>query len=702
MKQVTQSLRTGITDVTEVPAPRVLPGYLVIRSSRTLVSAGTERMLVEFGKGNLLQKVRQQPDKAKQVLNKMRKDGIRPTLDAVFAKLDQPVPLGYCNMGRVLETGPGVTGFAAGDRVISNGKHAEVVASPVNLSAAVPDNVSDEEAAFTVIGAIALQGIRLIAPTLGETVVVQGLGLIGLIALQILRANGCKVIGTDFDEAKLELARQFGATTINLAKGEDPIAVGMAHTRGRGVDAVLITASTSSDEPVHQAAQMCRKRGRIVLVGVVGLSLARADFYEKEISFQVSCSYGPGRYDPNYEDMGQDYPFGFVRWTEQRNMEAVLDLMSSGQLDVKPLISHRYAIDRASAAFDTITNGEPSMGVILEYPAESAVSNEMILRRTIEVKVPVTSKKPAFGFIGSGNYAQAVLIPSFAKTDARLRAVACNTGLSGQAVARKFGFEVVTTDTAELIADDGIDVVVIATRHDSHAEYVIKALEAGKHVFVEKPLALTLDEMEAVAAASAVHPDRQIMVGFNRRFSPLTRTAVKLLRARRGPHSFLMAVNAGAVPAEHWVQDAKQGGGRIIGEACHFVDLLRYLADSPVASASVKRMAATTNDTVAITLTFENGCLGTIAYYANGDKTFPKERLEIFSGESILRLDNFRTLTGFSWPGFRKEKLSTQDKGQRACCEAFVSALVTGEAAPIPQDEVFEIGRLIIDLDAQL
>jgi predicted dehydrogenase/threonine dehydrogenase-like Zn-dependent dehydrogenase len=702
MKQVTQSLRTGITDVKEVPAPRALPGHVVIRSSRTLVSSGTERTLVEFSKGNLIRKARQQPDKVRQVIEKMRKDGIRLTLDAVFAKLDQPVPLGYCNSGRVLETGPGVTAFAVGDRVASNGRHAEVVASPVNLCAAVPANVSDEEAAFTVVGAIALQGIRLIKPTLGETVVVQGLGLIGLLAVQILRANGCKVIGTDFDDAKLELARRFGAATVNLAKGEDPVSTAMAQTRGRGIDAVLITASTSSNDPVHQAAQMCRKRGRIVLVGVVGLSLSRADFYEKELSFQVSCSYGPGRYDAEYEEKGRDYPFGFVRWTEQRNMEAVLELMSRGQIDVKPLITHRYAIEGASAAFDTITGAEPSMGVLLEYPDERDVSDRAISRRCIDVKPPSSTSRPAIAIVGAGNYAQAVLIPAFAKSGARLRAVACNTGLSGQAVAQKFGFERITTDTDELIRDHEVDVVVIATRHGSHAEYTVKALDAGKHVFVEKPLALTLDEVHAIAASSEQRPECEIMVGFNRRFAPLTQTAAQLLRAKPGPHSFIMTVNAGAIPRDHWVQDPEIGGGRVIGEACHFVDLLRFLADSPIASASITPMRASANDTVAITLSFENGCLGTVAYYANGDKSFPKERLEIFSAESILVLDDFRTLTGFGWPGFRKQKLAAQDKGQVQCCKAFVSSIVNGNSSPIPREQIFEIATAVIQLANQL
>ncbi|MGE5563258.1 MAG: bi-domain-containing oxidoreductase [Bacillota bacterium] len=701
MKQVTQSLRSGAIELAEVPAPAAVPGQLVIRSSRTLVSAGTERMIVEFGQGNLLQKARRQPEKVKQVIDKMRSDGIRPTIEAVFAKFGEPVPLGYCNMGRVVETGPGVTGFAAGDRVVSNGRHAEVIAAPVNLCAAVPPNVSDDEAAFTIIGAIALQGIRLINPTLGELVVVQGLGLIGLVAVQLFRANGCRVIGIDVDESKLELARRFGAETVNLAGGQDPVEAAKAHSGGRGVDAVLITASSSSNELVHQAATMCRKRGRIVLVGVVGLSLSRADFYEKELTFQVSCSYGPGRYDPNYEDKGQDYPFGFVRWTEQRNMDAVLNLMSTGRLDVKPLITHRYPIDNASAAYETITGDKSSMGVILEYPVDE-LPDAAVLARTIDARPAKPTGKPAISFIGSGSYAQAVLIPAFARSGARLRGIASNNGLSVRTTAGKFGFERITTAADEVICDADTDAVVIATRHDSHAAYVIRALAAGKHVFVEKPLALTIEEVDAVAEATAAAPDLHLMIGFNRRFSPLTQTAKRLLRAKSGPHSFMMTVNAGELPRDHWAQDRVLGGGRIIGEACHFVDLLRFLADARVASSSIERMGGVTNDTVAITLAFENGCLGTIAYYANGEKSFPKERLEIFSGGSVLQLDNFRTLTGFGWPGFQKQSLRRQDKGQNACSEAFMASLRSGRAAPIPLDQLFEVSRLIVQLDAQL
>mgnify|MGYP003565053204 FL=1 len=368
MKQILQSLKTGATEVAEVPIPRASRGSLLIQTSQTLVSAGTERMLVEFGKAGWIDKARQQPDKVRMVLDKIKTDGLQPTLEAVFNKLDQPLPLGYCNVGRVAEVGTGVTGLAAGDRVISNGKHAEVVSVPLNLCAKVPDAVSDEEAAFTVLGTIALQGIRLVAPTLGETVVVTGLGLVGLMTVQLLRANGCRVLGLDFDPEKLAMARQFGAEVVDLSTGQDPVVAAETFSRGRGVDAVIVTAATQSSEPMHQAALMCRKRGRIVLVGVTGLELSRDDFFKKELTFQVSASYGPGRYDPNYEEKGQDYPVGFVRWTEQRNFEAVLDMMAMGQLDVKPLISHRFAIGEAEQAYELVGGAGPSLGILLTYP----------------------------------------------------------------------------------------------------------------------------------------------------------------------------------------------------------------------------------------------------------------------------------------------------------------------------------------------
>lgn len=703
MKQILQSLKTGATEVADVPCPAAARGQLLIRTSRTLVSAGTERMLVDFGKAGLIGKARQQPDKVRQVLDKVRTDGLAPTLEAVFNKLDQPLPLGYCNVGRVLSTGAGVTGFTPGDRVISNGKHAEAVAVPVNLCAAIPDAVSDEEAAFTVLGAIALQGVRLIGPTLGETVVVTGLGLIGLMTVQLLRAHGCRVLGLDYDPAKLQLAQSFGAETVDLSAGADPVIAAQAYSRGRGVDAVIITASTKSNEPVHQAALMCRKRGRIVLVGVTGLELSRADFFEKELTFQVSCSYGPGRYDPNYEEKGQDYPFGFVRWTEQRNFEAVLDMMSDGRLDVTPLISHRFAVDDAAEAYGVVTGGAPSLGILLDYGSESERPTEAVTRRTVVIAPSAPAAgKAAIGFIGSGNYATGVLIPAFKAAGARLVSVASSAGVSGLHAGRKFGFESTTTDPASVFDDPEINAVVVATRHDSHAAYVRRALAAGKHVFVEKPLALTraeltdIEEARAEAIANGFAPI--VMVGFNRRFAPQVLKMRQLLAGVSGPKSFVMTVNAGLIPGDHWTHDPQAGGGRIVGEACHFIDLLRALSGSPITSQDIRFMDAATRDTATISLTFADGSIGAIHYFANGHKSFPKERLEVFCTGRILQLDNFRKLRGFGWPGFRAMNLSRQNKGQRACAQAFVKAVSLGGLAPLDFTELLETSLAAVAL----
>ncbi|MBM4052694.1 MAG: zinc-binding dehydrogenase [Planctomycetes bacterium] len=695
MRQVLQSLRDGSTEVAEVPSPGSRRGHLLIRTERTLVSAGTERMLVDFGKAGWIQKARQQPDKVKMVWDKMRTDGIQPTIEAVFGKLDQPLPLGYCNVGTVIDVGDGVQGFKVGDRVASNGKHADVVSVPVNLCARVPEGVSDEEAAFTVLGAIALQGIRLVQPTLGEAVVVTGMGLIGIVTAQLLRAHGCRVLGIDFDPKKLALARQFGAETVDLSAGEDPVAAAERFSRGRGVDAVIVTAATRSNEPMHQAALMCRKRGRIVLVGVTGLELSRDDFFKKEITFQVSCSYGPGRYDPNYEDKGQDYPFGFVRWTEQRNLEAVLDMMSDGRLDVKPLVSHRYPIDDAVAAYEVVGGSEPSLGIVLSYPEVAA--RQPALQRTVELKPSGgTSGTGAVSFLGAGNYATAVLIKAFREAGATLRTVASSGGVTGLHAGRKFGFERTTTDSASLFADAGTDAVVITTRHDSHAGFVLQAIEAGKHVFVEKPLCLTMDEADRIEAALAAAPRPiTLMVGFNRRFAPQVQRMHALLRGASGPKSFVMTVNAGAIPADHWTQDAEQGGGRIVGEGCHFIDLLRFLAGAPIESFSRDTMASPTADTTSFTMRFADGSIGTVHYFANGSKAFPKERLEVFAQGGVLQLDNFRTLRGFGWKDFSSMNLWRQDKGQTACAAAFLAA-VRGGAAPIPHGEILEVARASI------
>lgn len=708
MKQILQSLKTGGTEVANLPIPSTKRGQLLIKTTHSLVSAGTERMLVEFGKAGWIEKARQQPDKVRMVLDKIKTDGLQPTLEAVFNKLDQPLPLGYCNVGRVAETGKGVTGFEVGDRVISNGKHAEVVSVPLNLCAKVPDGVSDEEASFTVLGAIALQGIRLAQPTLGETVVVTGLGLVGLVTVQLLRAHGCRVLGLDFDKEKLQLARQFGAEVVDLAAGQDPVKVAELFSRGRGVDAVIVTAATKSSEPMHQAALMCRKRGRIVLVGVTGLELSRDDFFKKELTFQVSASYGPGRYDPNYEEKGQDYPVGFVRWTEQRNFEAVLDMMADGRLDVKPLISHRFGIDEAEKAYQLVGGAGPSLGILLLYPgieiSTAARTLSLLTESGLQERKSGTGNgRASVSFVGAGNYATAVLIPAFKEAGAHLRSVATSAGVSGLHAGRKFGFDETTTDTNRLFSDSTSNAVVITTQHDSHARFVLQALETGKNIFVEKPLCLTLSELSEIKSAyskacgqSAHHPI--LMVGFNRRFAPQVQKIKQLLNGVSGPKSFIMTVNAGAIPADHWTQDAEAGGGRIIGEACHFIDLLRFLAGSTIAGWNRVFMDTQTNDTLTINLKFDDGSIGAVHYFANGTKAFPKERLEVFAAGRVLQLDNYRKLTGFGWPGFKKMNLWRQDKGQRVCAKVFVDAVATGGVAPIPIDEVLEVSRVSIEI----
>jgi predicted dehydrogenase/threonine dehydrogenase-like Zn-dependent dehydrogenase len=716
LKQILQSLKSGTTEVVDVPVPRVGYGQLLIGTSHTLVSAGTERMLVDFGKANLLNKARQQPDKVKMVLEKARTDGLATTLGALRSKLDQPLAPGYCNVGVVAEVGAGVDGLAVGDRVVSNGKHAEVVAVSRNLCARIPEGVSDEAAAFTVIGAIGLQGIRLANPTLGECVVVTGLGLIGLMTVQMLRAQGCRVMGIDVDAGRLELAHQVGAEVVaNPAAGDDVLSAVQAFSRGRGVDAVLITASTNSSDPVRQAAKMCRKRGRIVLVGVTGLELSRSDFYEKELSFQVSCSYGPGRYDPAYEEGGHDYPVGYVRWTEQRNFEAVLDLMASGALDLALLISHRFPLERAGEAYELLSSGQPSLGILLEYPGVQGEPERVVWLPGVGSKsaaVPSIhgsgARECIVGFLGAGNYAGRVLIPAFRSAGAQLHTVVSNGGVSAMHFGKKYGFVRAATDAEPIFSDPDINTVAVATRHDAHAGQVVAALRARKHVFCEKPLCLTLAELEEIeAAVEQSGGDILLTVGFNRRFAPQIEKIKALLQTVVEPKSFVMTVNAGAIPAEHWTQNTIVGGGRIIGEACHFIDLLRHLAGAPVlryhAVALGRRPGLTvTEDKAMIALEFADGSVGTIHYLANGHKAFPKERLEVFCAGRVLQLDNFRRLRAWGWSGFSKLNLWRQDKGQNACAAAFVKAVRLGGPAPIPLGEVLEVSRVSINVAEEL
>ena len=702
MRQLLQNLRSGETRIVEVPCSGVQPGSLLIRTISTLVSIGTEGTLIRFGKANHIDKARQQPEKFRQIIEKIKTEGLAKTMNAVNAKLDQSIPLGYSNLGRVMTIGKGVEGFVKGDLVVSNGPHAEVVCVPKNLVACVPVGLEAEEACFTVLGSIALQGIRLLRPTLGEVFVVTGLGLIGLLAVQILRANGCRVIGIDFDSNKCEQARQFGAEAVDLSKGEDPMAFAQQLTKGRGVDGVLITASTRSNDPVHQGAQMCRKRGRIVLVGVTGLELSRADFYEKELSFQVSCSYGPGRYDPEYEIKGQDYPNGFVRWTEQRNFEAFLDLMATGKIDVKPLISHRFAFEESLRAYELV-GSTGVLGIVLNFGDAWKTRKVEVLQREVVIRVS-RSSEPAtgsIGLIGAGGFTRQVLLPALARTGARLKTIVSSKGVSGTQLGQKFGFECSSTDSDGVFQDPEIDTVIITTRHDTHVGLILKALEAGKKIYVEKPLCLNQPELDQIT-----HCYRRLLekgenpfltVGFNRRFAPQIVQIKELLDQSMEPKAMTMIVNAGMIPLDHWTQDKSVGGGRIVGEACHFIDLLRFLADSPI--SGVQNSFCTqagnrgTRDSVAILLSFENGSTGTIQYLSNGHRAVSKERLDVYCGGKVVILDNFRKMRGYGWRGFKKMNLWRQDKGHEAEMAALVDAVKEGRPSPIPFDEIVEVTR---------
>ena len=679
MKQIIQDMKSGQTMLEEVPSPQVKSGSVLIKTSRSLVSLGTERMLVEFGKANLIEKARQQPDKVKQVLDKIKTDGLQPTLEAVFNKLGQPLPLGYCNVGTVVAIGKEV-----GDRVASNGQHAEFVCVPKNLVAKVPDNVSDEEAAFTVIGSIGLQGIRLLNPQLGETVVVTGLGLIGLIAAQLLKANGCKVIGIDFDEEKIQLARAKGIVAINPAKGTDPVKFVMEETDQIGADAVLITASAKTNDVIHQAAEMSRKRGRIVLVGVIGLDIRRDDFYKKELTFQVSCSYGPGRYDENYENKGIDYPLPFVRWTEKRNFDTILQAISMGNLDVKSLITEEVELKDYNLIYGDMRK-HGSIASIIKYPEDTVADS------VIDVNSSTFSASAGqIGIIGAGNFTSATMIPALMKAKARIRYIASAQGLSAKILAKKSGALKATSDYKEILSDKEVDLVMITTRHNLHASMVLESLQAGKSVFVEKPLCLTDQELQEITNAYKKVSGKGITltVGFNRRFSPFAQKMKQL--SGQGGKNIIATMNAGFIPSDVWVHDLEVGGGRIIGEACHFIDLCSYLADSKVISVCMNSMGVTpaeNTDNVSIILRYENGSNAVINYFANGSKAYSKERIEVYSQEKTLVLDNWRELRGYGFKGFSKMK-STMDKGHAAQFALLNERIIKGGEELISFDSI--------------
>lgn len=684
MYQIIQSLKTGTTILENIPAPEVKKGQVLIRTTRSLVSLGTERMLVEFGKASLLAKAKQQPDKVKQVLDKIKTEGLRTTLEAVANKLEQPLPLGYCNVGEVIAVGEGVSEFAIGDRVVSNGAHAEYVCVPKNLVAAIPSSVSDEEATFTVVGAIGLQGIRLLNPTLGETIVVIGMGLIGMLTAQLLVANCCTVIGVDLDEEKLQLSKQWGIIPFNPKTAGDIVSFVMAKTANFGCDGVLITASAKTNDIISQAAQMSRKRGRIVLVGVVGLQLNRAEFYEKELSFQVSCSYGPGRYDDQYEQKGQDYPLSFVRWTEKRNFEAILNAIATAKIQVNEMISEVVPLEDYQKIYSNLENSK-KIASILKYSTSSS-RPEQIIR--------LSSARPAqgtisIGVIGAGNYTKMTLLPILKKTKVFLYSIASASGVSGTALAQKYGFHFSTTNYQNILDDSNVNLVMITTRHNSHAQIVCEALLQKKHVFVEKPLAISINQLQTILNTYELTEGKySITVGFNRRFSPHSQKIKSVLGNL--PINVVATVNAGAIPENVWVHDPQVGGGRIIGEACHFIDLISYFAGSKVQSVCMNAMEVhpkETTDNATILLKYENGSTGVINYFSNGSKAYAKERIEIYSQGRTAVIDNFRKTECHGFKGLKSIRTSL-DKGHKNQFELLMQQLQTGAPPIIPFEEL--------------
>ncbi|HEX6909528.1 MAG TPA: bi-domain-containing oxidoreductase [Longimicrobium sp.] len=681
MKQVLQHVRSGKLELAEVPEPAPRAGGVVVRNAASLISAGTEKMIIDFAGKSLLGKARERPDLVRQVVDKVRKDGLGPTMQTVMSRLDQPMALGYSCAGVVESAGRGAPEFQAGDRVACAGmgyaSHAAAVFVPRNLTVAIPDGVSFEDASYVTLGAIALQGVRVAAPRIGETVAVIGLGLLGQLTVQILRAAGCRVVGIDLDPSKVQLARQLGAE-LALLRGDDVHGALEAFTGGIGADSVVVAAAADSNDPIELAGELCRDRGVVSMVGAVKMDIPRKVYYDKELELRLSRSYGPGRYDPEYEEGGRDYPIGYVRWTERRNMQEFLRLVAAGQVTPSRLTTHRFDLADAERAY-AIVMGEdrqPFLGVVLTYPQNAPAGG-----RTVQLRPAApTSGKIGLGVIGAGNFAKAVLLPRIAKAGVDLVGVSTATGASARTTGDKFGFGYCTTDTDRLLADPAVHAVVIATRHGSHAGMAARALRAGKAVFVEKPLALDEDGLQEVLAAQA-ETGGVLAVGFNRRFSPLVQQ-MKAAFAPGAPLAMTYRINAGPIPAGSWIHDPEQGGGRIIGEVCHFVDLVQHVADDEVAEVfaiNAGGHASGLHDVVTITLRLRGGSIASISYFSNGDKSYPKERLEVYGGGALAVLDDFRELT-VSRGGKRKSvKKLSQDKGFDEEIAAFLRAVKDGD-----------------------
>ena len=708
MKQILQSFKTGEMWLAEVPAPLCKGKGAVVQTAASFVSAGTERMLAEFAKKGLVGKALQMPDQVKKVIRKMKTEGIFATLEKVQAKLDQPIPLGYSSAGVVVEAGRDC-GLNVGDRVACGGagfaNHAEFNYVPRNLIVKIPDGVSFEDASCATVGSIALQGVRQCEVNLGETVAVIGLGLMGILAVQMLKASGCRVIGFDPNVGRCKLAEEMGC---DRAVNDNFVGECMAFSGGFGVDAVLITAATHSDEPVTVAAEICRKKGRVVATGLVGMNLPRDQYYKKEVDFRLSCSYGPGRYDPVYEEQGVDYPFGYVRWTEQRNMAAFLQLVAEGKVTPGKLVTHRFKFDDALDAYQVLLGikKEPYLGIVLEYEDLAAKNAEgaKIERRVDLSRVEHVERVDRVGvsFVGAGNFAKAVLLPNLKKVKGvEFRGVSTATGMSATDTAKKYGFAFAATDQGEVMKDAETNLVFVTTRHDMHAAQIKAALDAGKYVFSEKPLCINEEQLDGVLAAKNAEDAKdvlsRVMIGFNRRFSPHAKLLKEYFSKRTLPLVMHYRVNAGSIPKDIWLQDPEVGGGRMVGEGCHFIDFMRYVCGAPVEKVQAMCIkttngAETPEDSISVNLQFADGSVGTLEYVALGDTTLPKEWCEIHGEGSTATMDNFCKTVCTGKLGKRKLK-GKQQKGFREELEATISAVKNGKAMPISFEEILNVTK---------
>ena len=696
MKQVLQNRKTGRPFVAEVPVPAIQAGRVLVRTVASLISAGTERAAVELVSKGLIQEARQRPDLVKAVVSKVKSEGLLNTIGAVRDKMAASQALGYSAAGIVTGVARDTDEFKVGDRVACAGvgfaSHAEVISVPKNLCVRLPVDVSFEAGAFGTLGAIALQGVRLAVPTLGESVVVIGLGLVGQLTVQLLKANGCRVFGLDLDASRVSLARELGADDAALSDDDAPKLI-ERWTRGHGADAVLITAATDSNQPVELAAKISRMKGRVVVVGMTGLDIPRQPFYLRELSLTISMSYGPGRYDPDYEEHGHDYPFPYVRWTEQRNIESFLDLVSQKRIEVDKVISHRFPIEEAEQAYQLISgaSNEPYLGVVLKYDPDSALQSRVSLTSGAQPGAK-KEERVGVGVIGAGGYLQGILLPQFKTVGVAFRSIATASGISAHDVGKRFGFVEAVSSADDVISDTSVNLVVVGTRHDLHAELAIKALSLNKHVFVEKPLAMNEEELSSVLDA-AINSSAHLMVGFNRRFSPLATQAKHFFEGRNAPLSIVYRVNAGRIPKDHWVQDPLQGGGRIIGEVCHFIDFMEFITGALPVSVFAESVTGTNalsvdDDSVLIILRFADGSNGSIAYLAEGDRALAKERIEIFGAGKSFVIDDFRRSVAYKDGREEPTTLRAQDKGQLDEVRAVCESILRGDAAPISLEEL--------------